>query len=307
MHQPKRCPAFGKECYHYKKKNHFSNMCRSRHHSQSNGNSQRSQSQNSRFSCKDHHELESSQTYDDSKWYSYEQESVRIQLTSKHLYHTKPMNIMFDEIDQENMPRVLADLHVSQCDGPKDSLAMPDVHVHVQHFKIDSRACGNLIPLSLYLDLFPNSSVKDLWSTIDHRVQLVAYSKNLTKQYGTCYLKVKSNGHVYICKFCVVDSCFNPIIGVGSCVKLGLIQFQNPVYTGWNDDRPVSIGRHVDTVGTGKSMKTGDVLICAANAKPMSTQKRKRQIKCSIHINQRLDCFKPKIQAFIYRYRSFQV
>ena len=34
------------------------------------------------------------------------------------------MNVMFDEIDQENMPRVLADLHVSQCNGPKDSLVM---------------------------------------------------------------------------------------------------------------------------------------------------------------------------------------
>ena len=77
-HQPKHCPAFGKECYHCKKKNHFSNMCRSRHHSQSNGNGQRSLSQNTRFSCKDHHELESSQTYDNSKWYSYEQESVQI-------------------------------------------------------------------------------------------------------------------------------------------------------------------------------------------------------------------------------------
>ena len=75
-HQPKHCPAFGKECYHCKKENHFSNMCRSRQCSQSNGNGQRSQSQNSRFSHKDHHELESSQTYDDSKWYSYKQESV---------------------------------------------------------------------------------------------------------------------------------------------------------------------------------------------------------------------------------------
>ena len=103
-HQPKHCPAFGKECYHCKRKYHFSNMCRSRQCSQSNG--QRSQSQNSRFSPKDHHELESSQTYDDSKWYSYEQESVHIQFTSKHLYHTKPMNAMFDEIDQENMPSV---------------------------------------------------------------------------------------------------------------------------------------------------------------------------------------------------------
>ena len=47
-HPPKHCPMFGKECYHCKKKNHFSNLCRSRHRSQSNG--QRSQSQSSRFS-----------------------------------------------------------------------------------------------------------------------------------------------------------------------------------------------------------------------------------------------------------------
>ena len=87
------------------------------------------------------------------------------------------MNVMFDETDQENMPRVLADLHVSQCNGPKDLFAMHNVHVKC--FKIDSGACGNLIPLSSYLDLFPNSSVSDLQSTIDHRVQLVAYNKNL--------------------------------------------------------------------------------------------------------------------------------
>ena len=172
--------------------------------------------------------------FDDSKWYGYEQESVCIQFTSKHLYHTKPMNVMFDEIDQENMPRVLADLHVSQCYGPKDSPVMHDTNVHTKCFKIDSGSYGNLIPLSLYLELFPHFCVNDLKSTIDHRVQLVAHNKNLIKQYGTCYLKVNSNGHVYICKFYVVDSRFNPIIGVGSCLKLGLIQFQNPVYIGWN-------------------------------------------------------------------------
>ena len=142
-------------------------------------------------------------------------------------------------------------------------------NVHVKCFKVDSSACDNLIPLSLYSDLFPNSNVSDLQSTIDHRVQLVTYNKNLIKQYGTCYLKIKSGGHVHICKFYVVDSHFNPIIGVGSCLKLGLIQFQNPVYTGWSDNRPVSIGRHVDAVGTRKNMKTSDALIWADNAKPM--------------------------------------
>ena len=118
---PKCCPAFGKECYHCKKKKHFSNMCRSRQHSQS-SNGHRPQSQNSRFSRKDHHELESQSQYNESKWYSYGQESVHIQFTTKHLYHTKQINVVFDETDNENMPRVLADLNVSQCNGPGDSL-----------------------------------------------------------------------------------------------------------------------------------------------------------------------------------------
>ena len=95
-------------------------MCRSRQRNQT-SNGHRPQSQNSRFSQKDHHELESQShdQYDDSKWYSYEQESVCIQFTTKHLYHTKQMNVVFDEIDNENMPRVLADLNVCQCNGPR--------------------------------------------------------------------------------------------------------------------------------------------------------------------------------------------
>ena len=105
-HPPKHCPAFGNECYHCRKKNHFSNMCHNHQHSQSSGgNCHRSQSQNARFSCQDHHELESHDQYDDSKWYSYEQESVHIHFTTKHLYYTKQPNVVFDEIDNENMPR----------------------------------------------------------------------------------------------------------------------------------------------------------------------------------------------------------
>ena len=74
---------------------------------------------------------------------------------------------------------------------------------------------------------------------------------------------------MYICKFYVVDSHFNPIIGVGSCLKLGLIQFQTPVYTGWNNGQTVSICKHVDAVGTKKTTKMGDVPVCNSNAKSM--------------------------------------
>ena len=178
------------------------------------------------------------------------------------------MIVVFDEIDNnENTPRVLADLNVSRCNGPRDSLVMHDVCT--KHFNIDSGAYGNLIPLSLYLELFPNSCVNNLKPTTDHRVQLVVYNKNLIKQHGTCYLNIRSNGHMYICKFYVIDSHFNPIICVGSCLKLGLIQFQTPVYAGWNDGQPVSIGEHVDAVGTKKTMKMDDVPARNSNAKSM--------------------------------------
>ena len=100
-------------------------------------------------------------------------------------------------------------------------------------------------------------------------LQLVAYNKNLIKQYGTCYLKVRSNNRVQICKFYVVDSHFNPIISVGSCLKLGLITFQSPAYTGWNDARPVSIGMHAVDQNTRRTMKGSDAEKCDPNVKPM--------------------------------------
>ena len=164
-------------------------MCQSHQCSQSSGEGHGSQCQNNRFSHKDQHEMEAHDPYDDSKWYSYEQESVHFQFTTKHLYCTKQTNIVFDEIDYESMPRVLANFQVAKYNGPQDSLHVHDVCT--KHFKIDSGACGNLIPLSLYLELFPESNVNDLKSSIDHHVQLVAYNKNLIKQYGTCYLKVQ--------------------------------------------------------------------------------------------------------------------
>ena len=70
---------------------------------------------------------------------------------------------------------------------------------------------------------------------------------------------------------------FNPIIGVGSCLKLGLIQFQNPVYTGWSDNRPVSIDGHVDAVATKNNKKNGcgvDAFPHADNADPMGDHTR---------------------------------
>ena len=101
-------------------------MCWSHQRSQSSGSHQ-PKSQSS-FSCKDHHELEARDQYDDSKWYAYKQESVHIQFTTKHLYCTKQTNVAFDDIGNENLPRVLVDLQVAICNGTHDSLYVHDVN-----------------------------------------------------------------------------------------------------------------------------------------------------------------------------------
>ena len=255
-------------------------MCLSHHHSQSSCNGHRSQSQNLRFSHKDQHELESQDQYDDSKWYSYEQESVCIQFTNKNTstIQSKPVWCLMKLITKTCQGCWLT----CMCQNVMVPMIQLLCMMLVLRFKIDSGACGNLIPLSLFLDLFPGSSVHDLKPTIGHTVQLVAHNKNLIKQYGTCYLKLKtgSNGRMHICKFYVVDSHFNPIIGVGSCLKLGLITFQNSVYTGWKDGRPVSIGTHgVDAVGVHavdqkKTLVNGDVPAHKSNAESMGEHQK---------------------------------
>ena len=70
-HPPRKCKAFGKECYHCHKKGHFS-------HSKQRGrnssvNSKRNQNQNNRNSKRDFHVIESAK-YDDQQ-FQFEQDS----------------------------------------------------------------------------------------------------------------------------------------------------------------------------------------------------------------------------------------
>ena len=110
----------------------------------------------------------------------------------------------------------------------------------IQHrFKLDSGASGNLLPLRLYRELFPDVTRQEMLRLIDHRVQLLAYNKKEICQYGVCYLHVKCKNRVKLCKFYVVDSKFNPIIGVNSACRLGLLKFTEPVFENWTDTTPI--------------------------------------------------------------------
>ena len=75
---------------------------------------------------------------------------------------------------------------------------------------------------------------------------------------------MKSKNCVKLCKFYVVDSRFNPILGVKSACCLGLLKFTEPVFENWTDTTPIKSSElNIDTVWkTSKDLSTNKSLSC---------------------------------------------
>ena len=123
--------------------------------------------------CHDFYEV-NHQSNTDS--YDYEQDSVTIVFNMQ----LRNKNVMFDEISsQPSLQHALTDLHVSD-NGSRGKTF---------HFKVDTGACGNLLPYNLYKQIVENKAKMNfLHGTIDHSVTLVAYNNKRIKQLGTCTL-----------------------------------------------------------------------------------------------------------------------
>ena len=79
-HPPRKCKAYGKECFHCHKKGHFSRLCCSKQRRRSPGPGVRTQNNNNRHSHRDVHEIDQSQ-FDDAV--QFEQNSVTIQFKTQ--------------------------------------------------------------------------------------------------------------------------------------------------------------------------------------------------------------------------------
>ena len=121
-------------------------------------------------------------------------------------------NIKFDEISNS---QALGDLNLSNRAGK----------VITQRFKLDSGACANLIPFSVYSRLF-NKSDRDLKTTVDHRVKLIAANNKKIKQLGTVNLRVKAEDREKVCKFYIVPDSCRPILGLPDLKRMDLVQFK---------------------------------------------------------------------------------
>ena len=138
---------------------------------------------------------------------------------------------MFDEISASaSLQRVLTDVHVK-------SIGLGQSHWLKERFKIDSGACGNLMPLGMYKSLY---SKEPSASTIDHSVHLLDYNKQEIEQLGTCKVLVRFRTITKPVYFYVVSDRLKPIIGVSDALSLRLTSFHCPVYNNWHDKQDLS-------------------------------------------------------------------
>ena len=92
-----------------------------------------------------------------------------------------------------------------------------------QVFKVDTGADGNLMPITMFMKLYPKVSLETLAKTINKSIMLYANNNTPIKQYGTCSVKVSFKNKQEICKFYVVKH-VTAILGVSDSEKLGLVK-----------------------------------------------------------------------------------
>ena len=124
------------------------------------------------------------------------------------------------------LQRVLTDVYVKPI-GTSQS------HWLKQHFKIDSGACGNLMPLSMFKSLY---NLLPYSTPVNSAVCLLDYNKQEIKQLGTCHVSVKFRSTVKCVHFYIVPDRLKPIIGVSDALALGLTSFHCPIFNDWQSD-----------------------------------------------------------------------
>ena len=155
------------------------------------------------------------------------------------VHHTAHTNIVFDEISSDRkLQHLLTDVKISNESDISSTVRI----------KLDTGACGNLLPFNIYKSIHPQVSVKDLHKTIDKRVCLEVYNKSEIKQLGTCCLSVGHGKSTKLCHFYIVPDCCRPILGFNDTHSLSLIAIKCNVTDKWSADslRPMGSASIVD-------------------------------------------------------------
>ena len=202
------------------RKKHFSKLCRS---SKFTGGGSIAKF----HSHHDIHEMEEKEIQ-----FQYGTDAIKIkgtlmQLTTPLSESSKELssNIAFDEISNQSkcLQCALTYLMLSNKAGNSDEV----------HFKLNTDASSNLLPLKSYLELFSKRSVKELSSIGDQNVQLLTANRSVIKQLGIVRPHVTHFNHTHICFFYVVSSKCHSILGLPDLMQLSLLSFNCRISEDW--------------------------------------------------------------------------
>ena len=154
-HLLKQCTAYSKECFKCKKENHFSKLCPSWDKKPDSGIGNPKH-----FLRKDVHEVEKSKFEYDTDIVEFKQIQLSTPVFNSRKDCPNSQNIMFNEMSKK--------LHWAPTNVCLENRAGISSWVR---FKLDTRASGNLLPVAVYHELFPDSNMKDIGKTIDISVQ----------------------------------------------------------------------------------------------------------------------------------------
>ena len=192
------------------------------------------------------HEIDQSKFGDSVQFEDYD--SITTIQFRAQLRHS---NVMFDEISSTSaLQRVLTNIHIKAIGTGGQSSWLKC------RFKIDSRACGNLMPVGMFKLLYNRlpSSI-----SVNGAVHLLDYNKKEIKQLGTCYVCIRFRSTVKHVHFYVIADRLKPIIGVSDALALGLTSFHCPIYNDWQNDSHIDsvLNNYENGTGIGTSVGTG--------------------------------------------------
>ena len=231
-HAFKSCPAFGKECFQCHRKGHFKHLCpNSRGGSGSNGGPRQSRphwKENRRVN-------EVEQEYRGDLYFDSEYvDSI--------------------EIDGVEAPDRVLVVCNSQGAGKGSKGNFGPILPFL--YKVDSGASANLMPLTIYRNLFTAPNSLEVLESTKNSVQcrLVNYSKEEIEVYGVCQVVVRSEGKRIKTKFFVVPSQFKPLLGVKASLELGILDINVPYTSSWDCN-------WVDSIQKSKSPKLDPITV----------------------------------------------
>ena len=178
-HDPKQCPAYGKECSKCKRKGHFAEQCRSKGNADSSSKQKQIPGPKKKF-----HEVTANSEGSEADFSEYDTDKVTVQVesveakaeenkpTKTHFGKKQPKHVTKVYLDKDQSPDVLY---------ATVELELPDGSTKKLKGKVDTGAQVNLMNYTTFREIFGNDADRILRNS---QVKLTGYGGKRFRNHG---------------------------------------------------------------------------------------------------------------------------